>query len=64
MAKMALVIGVSDYEPCLTPLPGSARDIEAMQRVLQQPDVGGFNEVKMLLNPTPQEMLLLISVKT
>ncbi|MBD2252462.1 caspase, EACC1-associated type [Nostoc parmelioides] len=56
MAKMALVIGVSDYEPGLTPLPGSARDVEAMQRVLQQPDVGGFNEVKMLLNPTPQEM--------
>jgi tetratricopeptide (TPR) repeat protein len=27
-----------------------------MQRVLQQPDVGGFDEVKMLLNPTPQEM--------
>ncbi|MEJ1930883.1 caspase family protein [Nostoc sp. NIES-2111] len=56
MAKMALVIGVSDYEPGLTPLPGSARDVEAMRQVLQQPDVGGFNEVKMLLNPTPQEM--------
>lgn len=56
MAKMSLVIGVSDYEPGLTPLPGSARDVEAMQRVLQQPDVGGFDEVKMLLNPTPQEM--------
>ncbi|MCC5611975.1 caspase family protein [Nostoc sp. CHAB 5834] len=56
MAKMALVIGVSDYEPGLTPLPGSARDIEAMRRVLQQADVGGFDEVKMLLNPKPQEM--------
>lgn len=56
MAKIALVIGVSDYEPGLTPLPGSARDVEAMRRVLQQPDVGGFNEVKMLLNPTVQEM--------
>ncbi|NDJ20618.1 hypothetical protein GS682_02965 [Nostoc sp. B(2019)] len=56
MAKMALVIGVSDYEPDLTPLPGSARDIEAMQRVLQHPDVGGFDDVKMLSNPTPQEM--------
>ncbi|WP_238553716.1 caspase, EACC1-associated type [Fortiea contorta] len=53
---MALVIGVSDYEPGLTPLPGSARDVEAMRRVLQQPEVGGFNEVKILLNPTPQEM--------
>ncbi|QLE55195.1 caspase family protein [Nostoc sp. TCL26-01] len=56
MAKMALVIGVSDYEPGLTPLPGAARDIEAMRQVLQQPDVGAFNEVNTLLNPTPQQM--------
>jgi tetratricopeptide (TPR) repeat protein len=56
MAKMALVIGVSEYEPGLSPLPGAARDIEAMRRVLQHSDVGGFDDVKMLTNPDPQKM--------
>ena len=56
MAKMALVIGVGEYEPSLTPLPGSLRDVEAMQRVLEHPEVGGFDEVKTLLNPAPQKM--------
>ncbi|MFN6535434.1 MAG: caspase, EACC1-associated type [Nostoc sp. EkiNYC01] len=56
MAKMALAIGVSDYKPGLMPLPGTARDIEAMQRVLQHPDMGGFDDVKTLLNPDPLEM--------
>lgn len=35
MAKMALVIGISDNEPGLTPLPESTKDVEAMRRVLQ-----------------------------
>jgi uncharacterized caspase-like protein len=56
MSKLALVIGVSDYEPGLTPLPGAARDIDAMKRVLQHPDVGGFDDIKMLSNPEPQVM--------
>jgi tetratricopeptide (TPR) repeat protein len=56
MAKIALVIGVSDYEPGLNPLPGAVRDVEAMRRVLQHREVGGFDEVKTLSNPKPQEM--------
>jgi tetratricopeptide (TPR) repeat protein len=56
MAKIALVIGVSDYEPGLNPLPGATRDVEAMRRVLQHPEVGGFDEVKTLSNPEPQKM--------
>ncbi len=56
MAKIALVIGVSDYEPGLNPLPGAVRDVEAMRRVLQQAEVGGFDEVKTLSNPEPQKM--------
>jgi hypothetical protein len=46
MAKMALVVWVSDYEPGLTPLPGAIRDVEAIRRVLQNPEVGGFDDVK------------------
>lgn len=53
MSKMALLIGVSDYEPGLNPLPGAARDINEMQQVLQHPEVGGFDDIKMLLNPEP-----------
>ncbi|WP_086762804.1 caspase family protein [Nostoc sp. 106C] len=56
MAKMALVIGVSDYAPGLTPLPGSIKDVEAMRQVLQHPDMGGFDEVKTLSNPEPLVM--------
>jgi hypothetical protein len=56
MSKLALVIGVSDYEPGLTLLPGAARDIDAMQRVLQHPDMGGFDDIQMLSNPEPLAM--------
>jgi len=56
MAKVALLIGVSEYEPGLNPLPAAAKDIQAMQRVLQNPGMGGFDEVKILANPDPQTM--------
>ncbi len=56
MVKMALAIGVSDYAPGLTPLPGATRDVEAMRRVLQHPDMGGFDDVKTLSNPDRQVM--------
>ncbi|MFN6470027.1 MAG: caspase, EACC1-associated type [Nostoc sp. SerVER01] len=56
MAKVALLIGVSEYEPGLTPLPAAAKDIEAMQQVLLNPDIGGFDDVTPLLNPQQYEM--------
>jgi branched-chain amino acid transport system substrate-binding protein len=34
MAKIALLIGTSEYDPGFTPLLAAAKDIEAMQRVL------------------------------
>ena len=55
MAKIALLIGVSEYEPGLNPLPATIKDVEAMQRVLQNPEIGGF-EVECLLNPDPLQM--------
>lgn len=52
MAKYALLIGVSDYESNkINSLPGVLKDIEAMQRILKQPDIGGFNDVQLLTNP-------------
>ncbi|MDJ0705669.1 MAG: substrate-binding domain-containing protein [Leptolyngbyaceae cyanobacterium MO_188.B28] len=56
MIKTALLIGVSEYKPGLNPLPEALKDIEAMQRVLQNQDMGGFDEVKTLANPDPLEM--------
>jgi uncharacterized caspase-like protein len=52
MAKYALLIGVSDYESNnINHLPGVLKDIEAMQRILQQPEIGGFDDVQLLTNP-------------
>ncbi len=59
MTKVALLIGVSDYdEPSLTPLPSAEKDIQALQAVLQHPDKGGFAEadITVLTNPTRQQM--------
>ena len=60
MAKVGLLIGVSEYEPGLNPLPAAVKDIEALRRVLQDPEMGGFDEVKTLANPEPHAMQLAI----
>ncbi|MDZ7992436.1 MAG: caspase domain-containing protein [Nostoc sp. EfeVER01] len=62
MAKVALLIGVSEYEPGLTPLPAAAKDVDAMQQVLLHPEIGGFDEVKVLLNPQQHEMAVAIEI--
>ena len=60
MAKVALLIGVSEYEEGLAPLPSAVKDIEELQRVLQHPEMGGFDEVKTLANPEAHKMQLQI----
>ncbi|KYC37042.1 hypothetical protein WA1_46230 [Scytonema hofmannii PCC 7110] len=58
MRKIALLIGVSEYEPGLNPLPAAVKDVDAMQRVLANPEMGGFAEadITVLKNPQRQEM--------
>jgi Caspase domain len=58
MAKLALLIGVSEYEPGLNPLPAAVKDLDAMQEVLIHPDIGGFaaSDVTLLKNPDRQVM--------
>ncbi|MBW4606003.1 MAG: caspase family protein [Hassallia sp. WJT32-NPBG1] len=56
MAKVALLIGVSEYEPGLNPLPAAVKDVAALQRILQDQEMGEFDEVKALTNPDPQAM--------
>jgi len=50
MVKVALLIGVSDYQK-LSTLSSAIKDVEAMQRVLEDPEIGGFDQVETLLNP-------------
>ena len=56
MAKVALLIGVSEYQPGLNPLPGSVLDVDALREVLVHPEMGGFAETYVLKNPQRQEM--------
>ena len=58
MAKIALLIGVSEYEPGLEGLPSAVNDVTAMQQVLTNPDMGEFavDAVTVLQNPDRQTM--------
>jgi uncharacterized caspase-like protein len=58
MAKIALLVGVSEYEPGLNPLPAAVKDLDAMQEVLLHPEIGGFaaSDISLLKNPNRQAM--------
>jgi hypothetical protein len=56
MAKVALLIGVSEYEVGLNPLPAAVKDVVALERILKDSEMGDFDEVKVLTNPEPQVM--------
>jgi formylglycine-generating enzyme required for sulfatase activity/uncharacterized caspase-like protein len=58
MAKIALLIGVSEYEPGLDGLPSAVNDVIAMQQVLTHSDMGEFadEDVTVLQNPDRQTM--------
>ena len=60
MVKAALLIGVSEYQLGLAPLPSAIADVRAMERVLQHPEQGGFDRVEVLPNPNTQAMSLAI----
>lgn len=57
MAKVALLIGVSDYEEGLDALPAATKDIEALREVLINQSIGGFavEDVTVLPNPSTTE---------
>lgn len=58
MMKAALLIGVSEYESGFSRLPSATKDIKAVQRVLLDPRMGGFQETEVitLADPGSQEM--------
>ncbi|MDJ0716305.1 MAG: SUMF1/EgtB/PvdO family nonheme iron enzyme [Prochloraceae cyanobacterium] len=58
MTKIGLLVGVSEYQPGLNPLPSAVKDVEALKEVLQHPDMGGFaqKDITVLKNPDRQRM--------
>jgi uncharacterized caspase-like protein len=56
MKKHALLIGISKYQPGLNALPCAVRDIEAIAKVLQHPEMGSFDQIKTLANPDGPQM--------
>lgn len=49
--KVALLVGVGNYQKGLSALPSAIKDAREMKQVLQHPDMGGFAEATILLNP-------------
>ncbi len=56
MGKYALLIGVDTYGEGLQSLPAAPRDVAALREVLLNPQMGGFDEAKPVINPTQPEM--------
>jgi len=58
MAKVALLIGVGNYEhpDAVKPLVSAPKDVAAIQRVLLNPQMGEFSEVIPLIDPDPMQM--------
>ncbi|MBE9112586.1 caspase family protein [Nodosilinea sp. LEGE 07298] len=54
MAKFALLIGISNYSSGLSLLPAAVRDVQALQSVLQNPDIGNFDRVQTILDQDVQ----------
>ncbi len=59
MARLALLIGVSEYGAGIPALPECVVDVDAMQRVLVHPEMGGFAaaDITVLRDPQRQEMV-------
>ncbi|MEB3355346.1 MAG: SUMF1/EgtB/PvdO family nonheme iron enzyme [Synechococcales bacterium] len=49
--KLALLIGVSEYGEGFDPLSAPPQDVAALRRVLENPELGGFDQVTTCLNP-------------
>ncbi|MEO0805015.1 MAG: SUMF1/EgtB/PvdO family nonheme iron enzyme, partial [Cyanobacteria bacterium J06643_4] len=59
--KIALLIGVGDYGAGLASLQCPVNGVTAMQKVLLNAEIGGFDEAQVLINPDVGEMRSRIS---
>ena len=55
MAKIALLIGVSEYLPEFPALPSAVKDVEAMEEVLGNSEMGGFDDIEVLKDSNRQQ---------
>ncbi len=58
--KVALLIGVSEYGEDIPSLSAPLNDVAAMKRVLENPEMGGFDEITIRINPDPTAMRLAV----
>ena len=58
MRKLALLIGVSKYDPDFDALPSAVRDVKAVQKILKDPCIGQFSEedITVLINESEQKI--------
>jgi formylglycine-generating enzyme required for sulfatase activity len=64
MAKVALLIGVSEYQLGLNPLPSAVRDVEAVCEVLLHPEMGGFAASDIILLKNPERQFVETAIET
>ncbi|BAY88946.1 MULTISPECIES: caspase, EACC1-associated type [unclassified Tolypothrix] len=64
MAKLALLIGISEYQPGLNALPGAVQDVKAMQRVLQHSEMGDFADADITVLENPQRQVMEEAIET
>ncbi len=63
MGKFALLIGVSNYAgENLSNLPAATKDATALKEILEDPQLGNFDEVTVLSDPSRDEMARTIAV--
>ena len=56
MKRIALLIGISKYEPEFQDLPSAVKDVKAIQKILQDPNTGLFDKEDIIvLIPESQE---------
>jgi hypothetical protein len=56
MARVALLIGTGEYLDGFKPLPAATKDVEAVAAILCDPEMGGFDDVKTLINKSQSEI--------
>lgn len=56
MAKTALLIGTSHYQKGFKTLPAAPKDVAALRAVLQNPEIGCFDDVQTLIDQANGEI--------
>jgi hypothetical protein len=56
MARVALLVGTGQYGEHFQALDAIPRNLKAMEEVLKHPEMGGFDEVRQLCDPTHTDM--------